>query len=70
MYDINFHKKENKNTDVVSYYENKFNYDSIPQYIEQQPTYYANTSLFSRRLLRRRPRTTGPICKEVLKKDE
>jgi hypothetical protein len=70
MYDINFHKKENENTNVVSSNKDKFNYDNIPQHIEQQPTYYANTSLFSRRLLRRRPKTTGPICKEVLKKDK
>lgn len=70
MYDINFHKKENENTDSAFSYENKSNYDNRPQNIEQQPTYYANTSLFSRRLFRRRPKTTGSICKEVLNKDE
>ena len=63
MYDINFHKKENENTNVVSSNKDKFNYDNIPQYIEQQPTYYANSVLSSRKCLVRRPIGIGKIDK-------
>ena len=35
-------------------------------YRESQPTYYANTAMFSRRLINRRPRRTGKICKYVI----
>lgn len=47
----------NKKESPISY-----NFD----YREPTPTYYANTNIFSRRMFRRRPKTTGPICKEVL----
>lgn len=50
-------------TDAKIFNKISYQYDKEPK-----PTYYANTNLFSRRLFRRRPKTTGPITKECLDK--